>query len=67
MRGQVVHHHADQFGVRIMHVGQIAHAGGEVARSSMFRDLHMAPGSVRVEKHEQIGRAIAPIFAIVTF
>src|SRR5277367_6708531 len=27
----------------------------------------MAPGPVRIEKHEQIGRAIASIFAIVTF
>jgi hypothetical protein len=34
---------------------------------SMFGDLHVAPGPVRVEKHKQIGRTIAPIFAIVTF
>src|SRR6202795_2169821 len=67
MSGEIVHHHADQFGVRIMNVGQISHADGEVVRGSMFRDLYMAPGPVRIEKHEQIDRAIASIFAIVTF
>src|ERR1700693_2083089 len=65
MRGEIVHHHADQFGVRIMDIGQIAHAEGEVARRAMFGDFHMAPTLVRVEEYEQIGRAIAPIFAIV--
>ena len=68
MGGEIVHHNADQFGVRIMHVGQIAHADGEVARGSMASViLHMAPGPVRIEKHEQIGGAITSIFAIVTF
>jgi hypothetical protein len=66
MSGEIVHHHADQFGIWVMDVGQIAHADGEVARGSMFGDLHMAPGPVRIEKHEQIGRAITSIFVIVT-
>jgi hypothetical protein len=66
MRRKIVHHHADPLRARIMNIGQIAHAEGEVARGSMFGDFHMAPRPVRIEKHEQIGRAIAPIFAIVS-
>src|ERR1700722_11364217 len=65
MSGEIVHYHADQFDVRIVNVGQITHADGEVARGSMVRDLHMAPGPVSIEKHEQIGRAITSIFAIL--
>ena len=64
--GKIVHHHADPVRVWIVDIGQIAHAIGEVARGSMVRDFHMTPGFVCVEKHEQIGRAVAPIFAIVT-
>jgi hypothetical protein len=36
-------------------ISQIAHAGGEVARGSMFGNLHMALEPVRIEKHEQPG------------
>src|SRR5438270_928155 len=67
MSGQIVHHHADQVGGRVMNISQIAHAKSEVASGSMLCDLHMAPGSVRIEKHEQIGGAVTPIFVIVTF
>ena len=63
---KIVHHHADQIRVRIVDIGQIAHAGGEVVRGPLICHLHMAPRSVRVEKHEQIGRAITTIFTIVT-
>ena len=49
-----------------MDIGKIAHALGEVARGALVRHLHMPPGFVRVEKDEQIGRAVALIFVIVT-
>lgn len=29
--------------------------------------LHMTPGFVRIERHEQIGSAVTAIFAIATF
>jgi hypothetical protein len=65
MSGQIVHHDADQVGVRIMDIRQIAHTDSEVSRGSMLGDLHMTPGLMRVEKHEQIGRAITPILVII--
>jgi hypothetical protein len=49
-----------------MDIGQIAYAIGEVARGSVVRHFHMPSGLVCVEKHKHIGRAIAPVFAIVT-
>jgi hypothetical protein len=52
--------------MRIMDIGQISPAIGEVAHGSVVRQFHMPPGFMCVEKHQQIGRAIAPIFAIVT-
>src|ERR1700722_11812652 len=36
-------------------IGEIAHADGEVARGSLLRGLHMAPGLGRIQKHQQIG------------
>ena len=48
-----------------MDIGQIAHALGEVARGSVVRHFYMPPGFMRVEKHEQIGRAVSLVFAIV--
>ena len=62
---EIIHHDADPLRVRIMDIGQIAHALGEAACGSPVRHVHMPPGFMRVEKHEQIGRAIAPIFVII--
>src|ERR1700730_356222 len=67
MRRKVVHHHADPLRVRVMDIGQIAHAIGEVPRGPVVRHFHMTPGFVRIEEHEQIGYAITSIFAIVSF
>ena len=50
-----------------MHGLYLAPLVAKSCNRTMFSDLHMAPGLVRIEKHEQIGRAIASIFAIVTF
>src|SRR3984957_8359667 len=49
-----------------MGIGQVAHALGEVTCGPLVRHLHMPPRFVHVEKHEQIGRAVALIFVIVT-
>jgi hypothetical protein len=65
MRREIVHHHSDQFSVRIVDIGQVTHAKGEVARRAMFSDFHMALGPVHVEEHEQIGCTVAPILAII--
>ena len=49
----------------IMDVDELAHALGEVLGGAPLGDLHLAPGPVDVEEHEQIGGAVAPIFAVV--
>ena len=38
---------------------------GEVFGGAPIGDLHLAPGAVRVEEDEQIGRAVAPVLAVV--
>jgi hypothetical protein len=64
--GKIVHHDPDLVRIRVVGVGQIAHADSKVFRGPLICHLHMAPGSMRVEKHEQIGSAITAIFIIVT-
>ena len=66
MRRQIVEHHADALGLRIMEVGEFAHADGEVRRRATLGDLDLAPGAVRIEEDEQVGGAVAPVFAVVT-
>ena len=63
---QVIQHHADQLRLWIVRVHQIAHTQGEILRSALRGDLHMTPRPMRVEEHEQVRRAVAAIFAIVT-
>ena len=65
MGRQIVEHHPDALGLRIMDVGEFAHADGEVRRRAALGDLHLAPGAVRVEEHEQVGGAVAPVLAVV--
>ena len=48
-----------------MDVGEIAHAGGEVLRGAALGDLHLAPGTVHIDEHEQVGGAVAPVLAVV--
>jgi hypothetical protein len=45
---KIVRHDADLVHLRIVDIGQIAHADGKILRSSLIRNLHMAPGSVRI-------------------
>jgi hypothetical protein len=49
----------------VMHIGQVTHAMGEVAGSTMVGDHHMTSGLMCVEKHKQVGRVVAFVFAIV--
>jgi hypothetical protein len=63
---KIVHDAADAVRVGIVRIGEIAHALGEVAGGPVVGHLHMAPGLVGVEEDEQIGRAIALVFAIVS-
>jgi hypothetical protein len=65
MGRKIVHHDADLLCVRIVNIGQTAHADSEILRRSPICHLHMAPGSMRIKKHEQIGRAITMVFIIV--
>jgi hypothetical protein len=50
-----------------MDIGNLAHAVGEVASCPMVGDLDLAPGAVRVEKNEQVDRAVARILVVVAF
>lgn len=61
MGRQIVEHYANAIGLGIVHVGEFAHALGHVGGGSMPGDLHLAPGTIHVDYHEQIGRAVAPV------
>ena len=63
---QIVEHNANAFGFGIVHVDKLAHAFGKVLRGASFRHLHLAPGPVHVNEHEQVGRAVASVLVIVT-
>jgi hypothetical protein len=64
--GEIVHHDPDLVCIRIVGIGQIAHADSKILGGSLVCHLHMAPGSMRVEKYEQISGAITTVFTIVT-
>jgi hypothetical protein len=64
---EVVEHDPDPLGLRIMEIDQVAHAFGEVAGGALVSDLDPAPGSVRVEKDEQVDGAVAAIFIVEAF
>jgi len=46
-------------------IDQIAHAPGEVICRSAFGDFNRAPATVCIEENEQIGGAVALVFAVV--
>ena len=48
-----------------MEVSEFAHADGEFDRRATRGDFHLAPGTVGVEEHEQIGGSVAPVLAVV--
>src|ERR1700730_138684 len=67
MRRQVIEHDADLVGLWIMDVDEFAHTLGEVTGHAVFGDLDPAPAAMDIEEDEQIGRAVALIFAVVAF
>jgi hypothetical protein len=58
---QIVQHHPDALGLRIVEGGKVAHAVGKVVCRAPLGDLDLAPGAVRVEEDEQVGGAVALI------
>jgi len=52
MRRQVVEDDADRLGFRIVHVSEVAQAGGEVDGSSAVGHFDLAPGTVCVKEDE---------------
>src|SRR5882757_8848599 len=66
MGRKVVEHHANALGAGIMDTSEIAHADCEVLGGAPLGDLHLAPGAVHVQEHEQVRGAVAPVLAVVT-
>src|SRR5260370_26270860 len=64
---QVIEHDAHLVGLWIMGVDEFAHTWGEVAGRAVFGDLDPAPATMDIEEDEQIGRAVALIFAVIAF
>ena len=67
MGREVVENDADQLGVGVVDIDQLAHALGEVARGPLFGNLDLAPGPVRINEDEQVGGAVATVLAVITF
>lgn len=63
---QAVEHDADALGLRAMAIDEIAHAVGKVVCGAPLGDLHLASRMVGVEEDEQVGGAVALVFAAVT-
>src|SRR5215468_6271840 len=64
---QVIEHDAHLGGLWIMGVDEFAHTLGEVASRAVLGDLDLAPAAMDIEEDEQIGRAVALIFAVIAF
>ena len=65
MGREVVEHDANELGLGVIEIDELAHASGEVASGSLVGDLDLAPGPVRIEEDEQVGRALAAIFTVI--
>src|ERR1700756_3058388 len=64
---QVIEHDAHLGGLWIMGVDEFAHTLGEVAGRAVLGDLDPAPAAMAIKEDEQIGRAVALIFAVIAF
>src|ERR1700730_15931524 len=67
MRRQVIEHDADLVGLWIMDVDEFAHTLGEVTGQAGVGAAAAGPAAMDIEEDEQIGRAVALIFAVVAF
>ena len=63
MGRQVVQHHLDSLGLRVMLVHEIAHALGKVDARPVVGDLGVAPGAVHVHKQDVRG-AVAHVLIV---
>jgi len=61
---QIVEHDPDLRGFSEVDVRELAHAGCEVHSGAPIGDLHRAPWPMRIEKDEEIDRAVAPVLEI---
>jgi len=59
MRREVVEHHADPFGVRVVLVHEVPHALREIDACALVGDLGVTRGLAHVDKHEHVGCAVA--------
>ena len=67
MGREIVENDADDIGLRVVSVDEIAHAFGKVLRGALLGNLDRAPGPMGVEKDEEIDCPIAFIFAVIAF
>src|ERR1700730_8696741 len=65
MGGQIVQDNANSICLGKVHIAEFAHANGEVLRGPPVGDLYLTPGSVGVEKDEQVDRPVASILAVI--
>src|SRR5262249_1316805 len=63
---EVVENDPDHHGVRIALIDQPLHLLREVLLGSAFGYFHVSPARLRLDKHEEITRAFAFVFIIVT-
>src|SRR5258705_918572 len=65
VRRQIVQDDPDPVRLGKVNVSELAHAGGEVDGGTAVSNFDLAPGSMRVEENEQVGRPIAFVLAVV--
>lgn len=61
---EVVHHHHDHLGVRVVNIDQIPDHGGKLDAASLVGDFDVAPAAQRFRHDEQVGRPVAFLFAV---
>ena len=67
MSQEVVEHHTDAVGLRVVLVDKIAHARGEVEARPVVGDLAIAPRAVYIYEQENIRRAVADVLVVDPF
>ena len=61
---EVVLHEGDFFGLREVGVGHLFEEAGVIDGGAPLGDLDMPPAFERRQRHEQVGRAVAPVFVV---